>query len=60
MYCPITRDDCMEGACGWWCIDHEDCAMALLGNSLSEISFAADEANLECGIRVHVTREKVE
>lgn len=59
MHCPITRDECMEEGCGWWCMDFEDCAIALIGRSMGEISFAADDVSLECGIRVHVTKEEV-
>lgn len=43
----------------WWCMDFEDCAIALIGRSSGEIAFAADDANFDCGIRVHVTKEGV-
>lgn len=59
MYCPITRDECFEIGCEWWCEDFGDCAIALMGRSLGELSFSADSANIDCGIRVHVTKEEV-
>lgn len=59
MYCPITRDECMRCGCGWWSMNFEDCAIALIGESAREFAFAADDANLDCGIRVHVTKEEV-
>lgn len=33
--------------------------MLLIGEGMRELSFAADEANFDCGIRVHVTKEAV-
>lgn len=59
MLCPIMRDECFECGCGWWCVDFEDCAIALIGRSAGEIGYAADDANIDCGIRVHVTKEEV-
>ena len=59
MFCPLIRDECCEGGCGWWSDDYEECEMKLIGNSAQEISFAADDANFDCGIRVHVTKEEV-
>lgn len=40
-------------------MNFEDCAIALIGESAREFAFAADDANLDCGIRVHVTKEEV-
>lgn len=59
MYCPITRDECTREDCGWWCMDFEECAITLIGRSTGELAFAADDMNLDCGIRVHVTKEEV-
>ena len=59
MICPILKDECLEKACSWWCYDDENCAVNMLGHCVQEISFAADNANLDCGIRVCIIREDV-
>lgn len=59
MFCPLIRDECLGYDCGWWSDDYEECAIKLIGDSAQEISFAADDVNLDCGIRVHVTKEEV-
>lgn len=58
MYCSITQGECIEKACAWWSMDFENCAITLIGESASELSFTADDTNLDCGIRVHVTKEE--
>lgn len=59
MYCPMIREECMEEACRWWCMDFEDCAITLMGRCSGEIAFSADDVNVDCGIRVRVTKEEV-
>ncbi|MCI6708530.1 MULTISPECIES: hypothetical protein [Eisenbergiella] len=56
MFCPIMKSECCETGCALWSFDNEECALLLMGEGMRELSFAADEANLDCGIRVHVTR----
>lgn len=58
MYCPFRKDECYSG-CAIWSEDFEECALLLLGEGMKEISFAADSANFDCGLRVHVTKEVV-
>lgn len=57
MFCPLMRDECFGYGCGWWSDNYEECAIKLIGDSVREISFSADDANFDCGIRVHVTKE---
>ena len=59
MYCPMDKNRCIECACAWWSGKHEECAVFLIGEGAREIAYAADDANLDCGIRVHVTREEM-
>lgn len=56
MFCPIMKSECCETGCALWSFDNEECALLLMGEGMNELSFAADESNLDCGIRVHVTR----
>lgn len=58
MFCPFRNDECTAG-CAIWSSDFEECALLLLGESMKEVSFAADSANFDCGVRVHVTKEEV-
>ena len=46
MICPIMKSDC-----------DTECALLLMGEGMRELSFTADEANRDCGIRVHVTQK---
>ena len=59
MLCPMVKDDCMELACGWWCEEFEECAMALMGRCAGEMSCAVDDTNFECRLRVQVTKTEV-
>lgn len=56
MFCPIANNECCDIGCALWSFDNEECALLLMGEGMKELSFAADEANFDCGIRVHVTR----
>ena len=57
MTCPFWRDECREKACALWSMAHEECSLLLMGEGIKDFSFAADDANFDCGIRVHVTKE---
>ena len=57
MFCPFRNNECGSG-CALWSREYEECAILLVGESMKELGFAADEANLDCGIRVHVTKEE--
>lgn len=60
MMCPFAKDDCLEYGCALWSSDYEECALLLVGEGIKEISFAVDidNANDDCGIHVHVTKEE--
>ena len=56
MICPIMKSDC-DTKCALWSFDNAECALLLMGEGMRELSFTADEANRDCGIRVHVTQK---
>lgn len=59
MTCPFKNYeyDCNAG-CALFSEDNEECAILMIGEGIREIAYAADDANFDCGIRVHVTREE--
>lgn len=56
-FCPLMRYKCAEESCGLWSEDFDSCSFKLIGESLGDIAFAADNSNLDCAIRVRVTKE---
>lgn len=55
-FCPFLKCRVCGEGCALWSLDHEACALLLIGEGIKEISYAADESNLDCGLRVHVTK----
>ena len=53
------KSKCCESDCALWSFNNGECSLLLIGEGMRELSFAADEANFDCGIRVHVTKEAV-
>nr|DAH48094.1 MAG TPA: hypothetical protein [Caudoviricetes sp.] len=51
IFCPFTKHECME-CCGMYSMDFEACSLLLIGKSMKEISFTADNVNTDCAIRV--------
>lgn len=58
-FCPFAdgRYACSE-ECALWSLDHEACAFLLMGEGIKDLSYATDDINFDCGLRVHVTKEE--
>lgn len=58
MTCPFKNYECDTDDCALFSVNCNECAILMIGEGIREIAYAADDANFDCGIRVHVTREE--
>jgi len=39
IYCPLTREECMESNCGWYADTDEKCGIPAIANALYEVEW---------------------
>lgn len=59
-YCPFMKNICMTYACGLYSPTCEKCSFLLIAESTEQISFSADDTNLDCALRVSVNKTQEE
>ena len=56
MICPFLRDECVEDACAVWSYQSDLCSLLLVGEGMQNLSFALDDTNKDCGLRIEVLK----
>ena len=59
-YCPFAKEECMTYCCGLYSPSYESCSFLLIAEGMKEISFSADDTNLDCALRVNIQKPKGE
>ena len=59
-YCPFAKNECMTYGCGLYSPFYESCSFILIAEGMKEISFSADDTNLDCALRVSIQKPKGE
>ena len=59
-YCPFAKNECMTYGCGLYSPFYESCSFLLIAEGMKEISFSADDTNLDCALRVSIQKPKGE